>query len=195
MLRGTIRALIVIGILMALTKVSIVHAQSAHPRITPEYKLKVAYLFNFTRYVQWPATAFEDFDTPFRIGVIGRDPFGAALDHVAKLKKAQNRRIVVQRFRSVKEYRPCQIVFVSKHVRPAELAAILKQTRQQPALVVCESSGLARRGATVNFFLDVDGTIGFEINVDAAQRNKLRINARLLKLARVVRDESPSKER
>jgi hypothetical protein len=53
--------------------------------------------------------------------------------------------------------------------------------------LVTEAPGLAARGSPVNFYLDVDGTIGFEINVNATTERKLAADARLLKLAKIVK--------
>jgi hypothetical protein len=49
-----------------------------------EYQVKAAFLFNFTKFVTWPATAFKADDAPFVIGIIGDDPFGPYLDELVK---------------------------------------------------------------------------------------------------------------
>ena len=63
----------------------------------------------------------------------------------------------------------------------------IRRTRDAPVLLVGETPGFAVRGAAVNFYLNVDGTIGFEVNVDTTADRKLRVDARLLQLARIVR--------
>ncbi len=72
-------------------------------------------------------------------------------------------------------------------VAPA-LAEAIRRTRGAPLLLVGETPGFATRGATINFYLDTDRTVGFEINVDATAQRKLCVDARLLKLARIVRN-------
>ena len=57
-----------------------------------------------------------------------------------------------------------------------------------PVLIVGETAGFANQGAGINFYPDADNTIGFELNVDNLKRRHLMVDARLLKLARIVGD-------
>src|SRR5436305_4926410 len=47
-----------------------------------EYSVKAAFLLNFTRYTDWPASAFASDADPLVLCIIGQDPFGPALDTV-----------------------------------------------------------------------------------------------------------------
>ncbi len=152
-----------------------------------EYRLKTAYLYNFLLYVRWPKKAFVKADAPLIIGVFGDDPLGSALDEVARRKKAQGRKIVVRRFKSWDKYTACHLLFLPRTVDRATLTEALRRTRGAPLLLVGETPGFATRGAPVNFYLDVDRTVGFEINVTAAAERKLLVDARLLKLAKVIK--------
>ena len=81
--------------------------------IDREYTIKRAFLYNFGRYVQWPATAFVDDHAPFVIGVLGTDPFGAVLDEIATSAKIDGRTVVAKRFSTLAEYSPCHILFIA----------------------------------------------------------------------------------
>lgn len=155
--------------------------------VTRAYKVKVAYLYNFTRYVKWPETAFEDAKAPFVIAVAGDDPFGHALDLLEK-RNAAGRPIVVRRFESIDAFESAQIIFISRNSSPQARAELLARTAGTSVLVVGETTGFGVNGAGLNFFNDKDGTIGFEINVDAVKRRGLGIDAKLLSIARIVRD-------
>jgi hypothetical protein len=151
-------------------------------------------------------------DPTFRIGILGRDPFqgqdedGNAvnfLDVMAAQKGSVNkRRIVIQRFSSVKDYRPCHVLFLSAQSAPESdegsaderLAAILKRAPAAPVLLVADSEGLAEQGAAVNFFVGRDDAgvpkVKFEVNPAAAKRAGLTIHPGLLRLAdRIVGDK------
>ncbi len=154
-----------------------------------EYTLKVVYLYNFTRYVSWPAKTWKNEHEDFVIGVIGENPFGQTLDLLAKKKRAQKRRVIVHYFQDLANYKPCHILFVAASTPPEVREAIIRQTRNQPVLLVGESVGYAEAGATVNFMLTPEGAIKFEINIDAMNRRQMQANAQLLKLATVVRDK------
>ena len=157
-----------------------------------EYRLKAAYLYNFLVFFTWPEETFSGPDAPLVVGVFGDDPLGAALDEVARRKTVKGRPIVVRRFKSWKDHKPCHMLFLPRTVGQNTLIEAIKRTRGSPLLLVGETPGLARSGATVNFYPDIDGTIGFEINVDATAERKLGVDARLLKLARIIKRRPPS---
>jgi hypothetical protein len=148
--------------------------------------LKAVFLYGFGRYVEWPKTAFATSTAPFVIGILGEDRFGGALDEIAKKKTIQGRKIVIQRFATPEAFKePCHILFVSRSLTADEQAALLAKTSDKPVFVVGETPGFAERGGTADFFPDVD-RIAIEINVDAVRRAQLRVDARLLSLAKRV---------
>ncbi|MEN6459424.1 MAG: YfiR family protein [Thermoguttaceae bacterium] len=147
-----------------------------------EYDLKAVFLYTFGRYIEWPATAFANASAPFVIGVVGEDSFAGALDTIAKKKTIQRRRIVIRRFTSPADYaQPCQILFVSRSLTAEQRAAVLAKTQKESVFVVGEVSGFAEQGAMANFVVEGD-RVRFEINVDAARRAQLRMDAKLLSL-------------
>jgi hypothetical protein len=70
------------------------HAQTPNDL---EYRVKSAYLLNFTRYVEWPASAFAGPDAPLTICVLGRDPFGGVLDETIRNRRTSGRPLQVLR--------------------------------------------------------------------------------------------------
>lgn len=52
-----------------------------------EYQVKAAFLLNFTKFVQWPASAFADENSPVAICILGEDPFGNTLDEMVREKR------------------------------------------------------------------------------------------------------------
>jgi hypothetical protein len=153
-----------------------------------ERKVKVAYIYNFCRYIDWPDGAFNGAESPLVIGVLGNDPFGAAFDALAERKTVKGRQIAIARFDSPEDYRPVHVLFVTNATDERIHQGVIQEARGKPMLVIGESPGFGEQGAAVNFYHDTNGTIGFEINVDAAARQQLRVNAKLLKLATVVSD-------
>lgn len=152
---------------------------------TPEYLIKAAYLYNFALFVEWPADAFPSSDAPIVIGVVGDDPFDQALERTVRDKRINRRPLVVRRLQWGQNLRQCHILFVSasEAARAADLGTRLDG---QPVLVVGETFDFARRGGTINFFIE-NNKVLFEVNVDAARRARLDISAKLLNLARIIR--------
>jgi hypothetical protein len=151
-----------------------------------EHTLKAVFLYSFGRYVEWPKTAFAKPKSAFVIGILGEDLFGGALDEIAKKRTIQGRTIVIKRFATLEAFRmPCQILFVSRSLSAEQQAAVIAKTLGKPIFVVGETAGFAQRGSTANFITDAD-RIAIEINVDSARRARLRVDSRLLSLAKRV---------
>lgn len=148
-----------------------------------EYKLKAAFLVEFTKYVTWPASAFQSPSSPIVIGVFGNDPFGAVLDQAAAGQRADGRSIQVRRVKTATEARECQVVFVPKD--QVAKAAVLSAALKDNVLIVGESPGFAQRFGMINFYLD-QRRIRFEANPAAAKASGLTISSRMLSLARIV---------
>src|SRR5206468_3039792 len=93
-----------------------------------EYDVKAVFLFNFAQFVEWPAEAFPEADTPLVIGVLGDDPFGRVLDQTVGDERLGGRRFQIRRYHSVDEIKTCHILFVSRPEgdRPQSILAGLK---------------------------------------------------------------------
>jgi hypothetical protein len=150
-----------------------------------EYAIKAAYLYQFGRYVQWPANAFTSDGSPLVIGVLGTDPFGGVLEEIARTKRIDGRPITLRRFASMAEYTPCHILFISSSVGPEQKAAAIQKAQRSPLLLVGEEPGFAEQGGTINFFLD-ENKVRFEINSEVAKQDQLKISSKLLSLAKIV---------
>jgi hypothetical protein len=160
-------------------------ASSEGGMISREYPLKALFLYNFGGYVEWPAESFVTADQPFVIGILGNAPLDDTLRELAQTKKVAGRRIVVEQFPSVDSVRPCQILFIARDVSPQQERQVLASLQSQPVLLVGESPGFASRGGCVNFYIEAN-KIRFEINIEAARQQHLRISSKLLALARIV---------
>ncbi|MCZ6675759.1 MAG: YfiR family protein [Candidatus Poribacteria bacterium] len=174
---------VVIG-LIAFTSVQATDAESISAR---EYQIKAAYLYNFAKFVQWPAEAFKDDTTPITIGILGEDPFSEHLDRIIKNKTAQGRQIKVRRFKGLKDLEFCHILFISESEKK-RLKQILESLENLHILTVSETKGFAQSGGMVKFLRKKD-TIGFEINISTAECAGLKMNSQLLSLAKIVRDK------
>jgi hypothetical protein len=150
-----------------------------------EYQLKAAFLYNFTKFVEWPASRFADTNSPIVIGVFGKNPFGAELENLVKGRKINDRGIVVRSVGSAADAKAAHLLFVdsTSDDRLAELQGALQGGG---VLTVGESTAFARHDGIINFLLE-DDKLRFEINMDAADRAGLRINAQLQKLAKTIR--------
>ena len=158
-------------------------AAAAPPEFS-EYQVKAAFLYNFAKFVEWPADAFADSSAALIIGVVGDDPFGAALDKTVLGKTVRGRRLEIARYAGIRDIQHCHILFVAAS-EERQLAAILHKVGSSHVLTVGETRDFAASGGIVNFVV-TNYRVGFQINVAAAQRARLRISSRLLRLAEII---------
>lgn len=134
----------------------------------PEYSLKAAYLFNFAQFIEWPSNRFASAEAPIVIGVLGDDPFGAALDQAVKGKTLGARPFEIRRFKQITEVRGCHVLFVcsSEAKRVAEIVAA---SDKAGVLTVSDLDRFAEQGGTINFYTE-NNKVRFKINLSAAER-------------------------
>jgi hypothetical protein len=146
-----------------------------------ENRIKAAFLYNFGKFVDWPGAA-ADPSQPLVIAVFGADPFGPILDETVRSRLVQGRRMIVRRPTRVEDLLPCQILFVGSSEKN-RVAGILQAVEGAGVLVVGEMDGFLRLGGMIAFSVE-KGRVGFEINEDAARRAGLKIDSKLLLLAK-----------
>ena len=153
---------------------------------TLEYAVKAAYLFKFTPFVEWPASAFATASSPFNICVLGGDPFGGVLDQTVGGHQVGEHPVKVLRPLTADAAGACHILYVGGARAPA--AAALSKFRGAPILTVTEQS-LGVSGGVVQFVVR-DGHVRFTIDAGAAAANRMIISAKLLSLAASVQGGS-----
>lgn len=182
------RGLLLLAALLAFSVWPAVPSARAQAAAPTEYQLKAAFLFNFAKFTDWPNEGFGSAQSPFLVCILGKDPFGRALDDMLQGKTIAEHPIVIERLRDAAGARRCQVVFVSKS-ESSRLAAIFQALRGSIALLVGETDGFARLGGAIELTLEED-RVGFIINPDAVGRARLRLSSKLLALARIVHDDS-----
>ena len=150
-----------------------------------EYRVKAAFIYNFSNYVDWPAGTFLESDGAFIIGVMADEPVVNVFEENLKAKTVDDRRVLVKHFAGWEGVSECQALFVAAN-RSVGLAESLAQLAKAPVLTVGEVDKFLDAGGMINF-KTVDGRIRFEINRDAAEAAGLQISSQLLKLATSVR--------
>jgi len=149
-----------------------------------EYQLKAAFLYNFTRFVEWPNAKLPSGE-PFVIGLWQTNPFGKQLEATIGNRTTHGRKIVVRTCSSLEEARRAHVLFIG-----AAASSDLKETvgalHASHVLTVGESRSFANASGIITFSLEGD-KLRFEINLDSGEDAKLKLSAQLLKLATGVR--------
>jgi hypothetical protein len=152
--------------------------------VPTDFEVKAVFLYNFAKFIEWPADAFKNADTNFVIGVIGQDPFGNVLESRLEGKSVQGKALVFKKLVSPNQAADCQVLFVSSS-EANDWFAIHKILDGSPVLTVSDIDAFVQQGGMVGFELEKK-RVRFNINLTAAEKSSLKISSQLLKLAKRV---------
>jgi hypothetical protein len=180
--RSSIQAAI-IAVLMAFSVSASLAAEGAAPS---EYELKAVFIYNFIKFTEWPPAKLGKSDEPFIIGILGKDPFGGALDKVVEGDTLYDKRVVVRRYARIDDVVVSHALFIS-FSEEQSITAVLKLLDAQGAsiLTIGETKNFAKRGGVIGLKKE-NKKVVFDINLIAANRAGLNISAQLLKIAKDV---------
>jgi hypothetical protein len=184
-----------IGLCAVVLVANVCFARSLSPQQSKpqEYEVKAVYLYNFGRFVQWPAASpLVTADDSFTICVLGRDPFGPVLDATLGGEAIDGRKLVAKRITNTRDATRCRIIFVSSSEAP-RIKEILNSLEKSGALTVSDMPGFINNGGMIQFVLK-DNKVRFEVNLIAADKAGLTISSQLLKVATDIKRESPNEE-
>lgn len=170
-------------VLLLLVSVFFGQITCAETSFSKEYFVKSAFLYNFAKFVQWPAESFSDNQSPILLCILGNNPFGSALESIDG-KTVGKRNLVVKYFETMEDIDQCHVLFISKSEKKT-LSEILPDVASRHVLTVSDIKNFAQNGGIIGMFT-TGKKIHFEINVNSAKRSGLQISSKLLKLAKIV---------
>lgn len=155
-----------------------------------EDEVKAAFLYNFTRFVEWPERALPGAGEPFVLCVLGDAAFAAEVDETVAGKAVDGRPASARTVTELSELSECHLLFVSRSER-ARLPEVLAALRHLPVLTVGDSDEFVGAGGMITLVLR-QSRVRFEIDQTAAEHVGLAISSRLLDLAdRVLTSDGP----
>jgi len=163
----------------------------AHAQQINEYQMKAAYLYNFAKFVEWPAQAFKNPHDPISICVLGQNPMFHTLEEVVNGETIENRKLIVRMVPGLDQVGTCHILYIGSSDRKY-LRSILRDLKLTGILTVGEAEGFAVEGGVANFKLE-GNKVRIEINASAAEEQRLRISPKLLSLAQIVKSKGATK--
>jgi hypothetical protein len=147
-----------------------------------EYKIKAGYLYNFTKFVTWSDVNSETFN----VCIWGEDPFGELIDPIEQ-RSAFGKPIKLFRFDSLKSLEKelhCHILYVSSSVKDKVSGQDFDNT-----LVVGESEEFIEQGGMIGF-VNKQGKIKLQINLKTIKQSGLKVSAKLLEVAELVKGDN-----
>lgn len=177
-LRGLAVGFVFLSFLLVLGGLTGGLSARAADSVDGESQVKAAFVYNFARFVEWPAAAASG---PVRIGILGRGDLGAPLEEVVRGKSANGRLIEVTRIGAAMQPDCCEILLIERS-EMKHLKEIVASLSGKPVLTVCDGGSCFRDGAMIAFQV-ADESVRFQINQEAAEHGGLHISSQLLKVA------------
>jgi hypothetical protein len=151
-----------------------------------ETDVKAAFVYNFAKFVEWPASAVGHSDSTFRIGIVGSGDMNRAVKAAVESKQVAGRRVEVVETDDPAVLTGCQLAFFNP-LSSAILGKLLAELQKYPVLTVGDQTDFIAQGGMIRFFI-ADGKVRFEISPKRVRSGKINISSKLLKLA-VIADE------
>ncbi|MBT9499021.1 MULTISPECIES: YfiR family protein [Zoogloea] len=166
------------------------HAAGPDPDATTfaENDVKAAFIYNFVHFVRWPDTTTHKPGDPFRYCVLD-DTLAPLLAKALAGESVDGHALIVMRQPELRNVHECQILYLGEQATLGGLSQteLLRRIASQPILTVSDQSNFTARGGMIAL-IRKRGRIHPVINTDATDRTELRVSAKLLNLATLVRD-------
>ena len=157
-----------------------------------EYPVKLAFLYNFTKFVEWPPDSYREPGAPLLICIVGHDPFSETLESELRTRNVGGHPVGLRTFKPTDNLSVCQIVFVPATEKD-QADRIVRGLKGSRTLTVGETEGFAVLGGIIN--LTVEGNkVHFEVNRLAAERAGLKISSTLLSIAKIVHEQDQTRK-
>lgn len=141
-------------------------------------EVEAAYLYNFGKFIRWPAGAAQG---PLTICVAAQSPLAPALSQLATGEQIGERPLQVRSLGSAEGLAGCSILFIGS-ADPGRVEAFLRAAAGKPILTVGDAQDFLVRGGAIQFVL-MEDHVRFSVNLSAADRSGLGLSSELLKVA------------
>ena len=163
---------------------SLLHREPSRAQRFDEEQVKAAYVYNFAKFAEWPATAFTAANDPIRMCVLNDQPFQSQLMHIIKDKRIGDRVILAVSIQNPEQARHCHLLFINS-THNVEVIRLFASLQGSSVLTVGETASFVDRGGIISFVTQ-EGQVHFQVNHKAATESGIRLSSRLLSVARRV---------
>lgn len=170
---------------MALSLVALASAALAHGQApADEAMTKAAFVYNFLKFVEWPASSFQRADQPLVVAVVGSSPTADATERFLAPKQIGERPLVVRRLEWDAPLAGVHAIFVTEP-DARKLRHVLEAAAAGHVLSIGEGPGFASSGGVIGLVIE-ERKVRFDIDMDAADAAGLKVSSKLLALTRTV---------
>jgi hypothetical protein len=146
-----------------------------------EEKFKALFIYNFTKYIEWPA---EMGGENFSIAVLGNMELAKQLSDISGKMKIGNKKMNVIICKSIDEIPICQIVYFGTS-RTDEIATFVAKVKGNKVLIIGDKDKACQKGACINFSKR-NGNLNYDISKLNMEGANLKFNSTLTALGNAV---------
>jgi hypothetical protein len=178
---------------LAMVAALVAAAPAVHPaaqsRGSIEDDVKAAFLFNFTKFVEWPPGAFTGTSDPLNVCVTGDAAVLRAVEGAIAGERVEGRPLTLVA-PPPPDAAGCHILYLGRGA--ADRARLMAAAVKRPVLVVGDSPEVLQQGAAIAFLVE-ERRVRFDIDPAAATRAGLKVSSKLLRVARHVVERSDTR--
>src|SRR6266545_4990224 len=131
-------------------------AQSAsNAQTASEYQVKAAYVYNFAKFIEWPAKDFANPTATLQLCVLNDPSFGLELNRIVKGKSVGGHPVSVVPVLNPEQSRSCHILFVNSS-QNGQARHVIEVLRDTSVLTIGETKGFVEAGGIINFVMKDD---------------------------------------
>jgi hypothetical protein len=144
-----------------------------------EVQVKSAYVFNFIKFVEWPANTVRTGEK-LNLCIFGDDRLHVSLSALEDRKTGEYE-LHVARVNSGENLGSCHVLYIGEQEQ-RRVAPVLKSLRDAPVLTISDIPGFAERGGGIGL-LTRNNKMLFEVNLASTRNAGLRLSSQMLNLA------------
>ena len=158
-----------------------------------EAQVKAAFVYNFAKFTEWPASAFPTPQSPLSLCLIhGKSEYINAFAGIEG-RQVQGRPLQIKRAVRLEDLKTCQLLYLGE-VDEKRVSEALRSIGDAPVLTISDIDGFYGSGGMI-CLIPVDNGIQFEVDLDVAHHANLNFSAHLLKLAKGIKDSQAKGKR
>ena len=166
--------------LVLLIAIATLAFQPASPQVRDERAVRVAYLYNLIKFVDWPSASDD-----LLIGHIGSSAAGETLRKSLDGRKSDARTVHVVLSPSDELLEKCAIIYFGE-ASPEDIRKTLAKVEGHSVLTLGETESFPQRGGMIGL-VKVEDHIEILVNLALTQRSGVKISSHVLNLAKIVR--------
>lgn len=175
--------LIRLTVKLCLATVVFVSLPVSAEEVSREYKIKAAFIYNFSKFIVWPQQNTSSDAKSFNVCTLGDDRL-YEVAHTIEGKLVQGRMLHVKKIENAEDSATCNIIFFATS-DTEKIQQSLDFVKGSTVLTIGDNSHFIDNGGVIALYTE-NNQIVFDINHIAAKENGLKVNSRLLELAKNV---------